>query len=928
MEDGFLSLFGEEVADYTRERIRAFSKDSDLETPGLERSIWNGLAEIVAERKLLRGRIQALTKKIREIKQDPARDQNYDDTLQELLREKAALNEIVRSINESQVLNFFTDEGLLPNYAFPEAGVVLRSVIYRRNPKAEDDDRKYRIHTYEYERPAASAILELAPANHFYAEGRKLEVDQVSLEVSQIQAWRFCNDCSYLELEGRFESRASCPQCGSPMWSDEGQRRNMVRLRQVVSTASEEESRSYDESDDREPQFYQKHMFVVKDDVDITEAYAIDREEVPFGFEFFRKITLREVNFGETTAVGPQLTIAGRSVVDKPFELCSACGRVKKNGELEHAIYCRYRGKEEKERVIEACFLYREFTSEAIRMLLPVATFDVERNIHSFVAALDLGLRQKFRGDPGHLLTTVSDEPVPGSDVRKRYLVLYDGVPGGTGYLKQLMTNQEELLDVFDKAYQVLQNCSCQKDPDKDGCYRCLLAYRGRHDQNNTSRHAALELLRPILDNRQHLKRTKRLDAVRINRLLESELEGRFIEALRRVPDGPPVRNISNQVVNGKEGFFLRSEFGNYLIEPQVNLGPPEGVSVPCRADFVFYPERPLDGELPIVVFTDGYEYHADPNAGLRTAADTAQRLALIRSGRFRVWSLTWDDVQEQFKQPVPKFEAQYLSPGPKFAPVLAKLDPVNATEWRGLSTLSSFGALLLLLGSERGKTWRAYAQAFAASLLENDSETPGRLRVQWERKHQDGSPLLRMDGQMESAALVARDFSCLKVRIQLFDDYAHHGITEWKRAWREFLRIGNLLQFLPRFELVTSLGYVQDMYRAISEVTMEAGTGPVPETVASLIEVVSPEIRDLCRKIGERKKVLPEPGFELTAEGGEIVATAELAWPDSRVAVLLDHEADYLNDFVAAGWRVFLAGTIQGTPESLFQVLPDEVTE
>jgi len=42
--------------------------------------------------------------------------------------------------------------------------------------------------------------------------------------------------------------------------------------------------------------------------------------------------------------------------------------------------------------------LYREFSSEAIRMLLPVASFDVDRNIHSFVAALDLGLRKKFRG--------------------------------------------------------------------------------------------------------------------------------------------------------------------------------------------------------------------------------------------------------------------------------------------------------------------------------------------------------------------------------------------------------------------------------------------------------------------------------------------------------------------------------------------------
>ena len=154
LEDGFLALFEEEVADYTRERIRAFSRGTDLDIAGLERSIWEGLEEVAAERKTLRSRIQSLTKKIRDVKQDPARDQNFEETLQHLLREKSAMNEIVRSINERQVLNFFTDEGLLPNYAFPEAGVILRSVIYRRNSKTEDDERKYKTQTYEYERPA------------------------------------------------------------------------------------------------------------------------------------------------------------------------------------------------------------------------------------------------------------------------------------------------------------------------------------------------------------------------------------------------------------------------------------------------------------------------------------------------------------------------------------------------------------------------------------------------------------------------------------------------------------------------------------------------------------------------------------------------------------------------------------------------------
>ena len=928
LEDGFLTLFEQEMADYTRERIRAFSLGTDLDVIGLQASIWRGLEEVAGERKALRNQIQALTKKIRDLKQDQARDQNFDSTLLDLLREKAALNEIVRSINERKVLNFLTDEGLLPNYAFPEAGVVLKSVIYRRISSAEDDDRKYKTKTYEYERPAAAAILELAPANNFYAEGRKLEIDQVNLQMSQIQPWRFCIDCSYLDLEGRSEPRASCPECGSPLWADEGQRRNMLRMRQVISTQSEQESRSYDESDDREPLFYQKNMFVVKEDADITEAYFIDREEVPFGFEFFRKVTLREVNFGEKLASGPQLNIAGKQFVDKPFELCSACGKVKKNGKIEHALYCRYWGKEEQEKVIEACFLYREFTSEAIRMLLPVASFDVDRNIHSFVAALDLGLRKAFRGDPGHLLTTIMDEPVPGSDVRKRYLVLYDGVPGGTGYLKELMRDQQSLLEVFELAYHVLKNCTCQNDPEKDGCYRCLLAYRGHHDHLNTSRQAALELLKLILDNRQHLKRTEHLNAIRINRLLESELEARFIEALRRPGEGEPLRTIERQVVHGKEGFYVRSDLGNYLIEPQVELGPAQGVAVPSRADFVFYPERPERGELPIAVFTDGYEYHADPDSSLRVGTDTAQRIALMRSGRYRVWSLTWDDVQDQFKNPVPRFEPALLRSGAKFNALLENIDPGESANWKSLNGLSSFGILTFLLGAGRNKSWARYAQAFVVSLLENDPDTLGRLRFNYQRSHSDGSPLLEAGGGIETAALQVRNFADLDVRLRLFDDCADHGLAEWKRAWREFLRIGNLLQFLPRFEFVSSLGLRSELYGPIFETPTGFQKDRVPDQLATLMDLVAQEMRDLCVQVAERGKALPQAGFELTSDAGEIIATAELAWPACHLAVQLEHEVDGTHCFETAGWRVFVADDLRTAPEHLLDILPDEVSE
>lgn len=52
--------------------------------------------------------------------------------MRELTSERQALMALVNQINNKQTLNFLTDEGLLPNYAFPEAGITLRSVLWRR----------------------------------------------------------------------------------------------------------------------------------------------------------------------------------------------------------------------------------------------------------------------------------------------------------------------------------------------------------------------------------------------------------------------------------------------------------------------------------------------------------------------------------------------------------------------------------------------------------------------------------------------------------------------------------------------------------------------------------------------------------------------------------------------------------------------------
>ena len=45
----------------------------------------------------------------------------------------------------------------------------------------------------------------------------------------------------------------------------------------------------------------------------------------------------------------------------------------------------------------------------------------------------------------------------------------------------------------------------------------------------------------------------------------------------------------------------------------------------------------------PLAIFTDGFEYHCSPNN--RLADDLHKRRAILESGNYLVWSVTWDDL-------------------------------------------------------------------------------------------------------------------------------------------------------------------------------------------------------------------------------------------------------------------------------------------
>ena len=293
----FVGVFKGKLSDESQKQLEKFVYGDGLKDTPLNCRVVEAFLEIQKHIESLKKDIQSLNRIIRELDKKTA-DSSYEKDKNDLVREKMALQNIIKGIKDKNIFNFLSEEGLLPNYAFPEAGVTLKAVIYRKideeNNTSEDKKKKYETFLYEYTRPAMSAIGELAPTSSFYAGGRKLTIDQVDVKVTEPEYWRLCPSCSHAEQDITGKNVAQCPRCGDPTWTDSGQRKEMLKLKVVYSNDEYVKSKSADESDERETKFYCKQMLVdVDSDNDITNAYMIEGSNNPFGFEFIQKANLR-----------------------------------------------------------------------------------------------------------------------------------------------------------------------------------------------------------------------------------------------------------------------------------------------------------------------------------------------------------------------------------------------------------------------------------------------------------------------------------------------------------------------------------------------------------------------------------------------------------------------------------------------------------
>ena len=176
-----------------------------------------------------------------ELKKKPS-DSSFEEQQRECEDEIHNLGRIVKSILNTNTFNYLSDEGILPNYAFPETGVTLHTILkedkepsdaaHGVEPAVQDKTRRREKATRDFVRPAATAITELAPGNTFFAGGRKYKISRVLCAKGgtddELAMWRLCPNCSHAEPASSTENLASCPSCGSMQWADSGQKRPML----------------------------------------------------------------------------------------------------------------------------------------------------------------------------------------------------------------------------------------------------------------------------------------------------------------------------------------------------------------------------------------------------------------------------------------------------------------------------------------------------------------------------------------------------------------------------------------------------------------------------------------------------------------------------------------------------------------------------
>lgn len=589
-----------------------------------------------------------------------------DPLLEEYQREIRSTVALKKAINDRLILEHLTNRGILPNYAFPETGVKLNGQVLGVN--LEEGANPALDKNYELVRPASQAIKELAPENFFYTQGYRFEISGLNTfdwsEHLNYHTKRFCSKCDHLDVEdGLTSPYKTCPKCGDLSWGSSSNVHPYVKMTNVKSYNSSVKATLTDSSDDRDRQNYKlmHHLYFEPN----TSQGAWVLKDVPFGIEFLRNVKIVTANYGrQDTNDARKIKINNEEVPTKGFVTCRHCGKSASATHLLneakdfHYGYCKHKDVKyspDRDDVFEEVYLFREIRTEILKIVLPVQELNTEEDIRMFLAGLNLGLRKYFKGNISHLSFLSYREYNQNTHKFDRFLVLYDTIPGGTGYLEDLF-DADNFTALIKASYDTIKDCSCQHH-NHDGCYKCIYSYGNQYHREGLSRAKAESWFKRIYESCESWEQDlKGLTAVtQTGRIEESELEERFVSILKRGAEQEKGFAFEEVMDSGRIYYKISIDEGDieakYSVIPQVLLGPKDGIEFNTRTDFLIKCSKYIakgndytDKVPKIAVYLDGYQYHASEDHNV-LGHDIELRKAIIKHSHYKTWTLTWHDL-------------------------------------------------------------------------------------------------------------------------------------------------------------------------------------------------------------------------------------------------------------------------------------------
>lgn len=936
----FTSLFADAITDATKAMVADFAANGIAELVKTAYVRWDAqTGDLTNQRRRLKDAIDTI---------DGLAHRSIDDdeTRSQLAGERAAVHRQLETMRDEYVLSGLERLGLLPNYTLTGDTVQLDASLWSKSKTGE-----YTSALHEYRRSSAMAIREFAPGNSFYASGHRLVIDGLDIggagDDDEV-LWRLCPQCGFGAPEVSRSKWANCPRCNTTDIHDLGARHRVLTLTKVSTADSEEATRVYDESDERDRELFDLVTTVDIDPLDVV-APAWQHDTETFGVELARVATLRTINLGKLRGPTAPVVISGAEHKAGRFRTCMHCGivdgarRRRDNEAVRHRGWCYTKGGNKKEQWNDLVLMH-ELRTEAVRMLMPVSTFEDAERLASFKGALMLGLRLDFGGEPDHLTIVTSDYPGSGGPGRRRFLVVHDLVPGGTGYLGRL-ADPERLRSILEGARTAIARCACQ-DEGRQACHRCLLAGVAPQEIGIVTRVLALEVLDQLLKDWAFHPVASVAD-IDISSVEQSELERRFAKLLIDWGASEFTEGAAQPkaLPGGRTGIELTLRDGTkqvsrWLVSEQKRAG---GVTT-TLPDFLFQRE---DGPpLEVAVYLDGYKFHASPQHN--RLADDAQKRRALRSGGATVWSLTWDDV-EAFDQSLNRDVAVHPVDSPLLTEtqrIVAQQLMARGEEYPDFDARSAqYNGVRLLLEYLRypDARWPLLARAAVGSLVAGPQvqsapraaidETEAVIRA---AIGSEAPPATDAEGVIAVVATRSMNDLPLTVLIDMRPEYADavfprmlavavvddtsdgvHAMGHQLR-WHDWLHWGNLLQFANGAfseHVIATRG--EQAAIDLGNLVLVPGAHPSDDqggdqgddTVATQVPadsdidlITDGRVSLLVRRVMARGVGVPEVGWEIDGEGG--LPPLEAAWPEQRVAVLVDMTNDEIAEVVADGWK------------------------